>query len=66
MILLGVLDFIKAIAADDEGEIKKSGAKFAKRLLAATLIFVVPLILQFILGLFDLPGLDPSNPYCTK
>lgn len=64
LIILGVLDFIKTIAADDDGEIKKAGARFVKRLIAAALVFIVPLILQFILGMFNLPGLDPNNPFC--
>ena len=65
LIILGVLDFIKSIATDDDGEIKKAGARFVKRLIAAALIFLVPLILQFVLGMFNLPGLDPNNPFCV-
>jgi len=64
LILLGILDFIKAIASDSEDEIKKAGTRFVKRLIAAALIFIIPLILQFVLGLFSLPGLDPNNPFC--
>ncbi len=65
LILLGITDFIKAIASDSEDELKKVGSRFAKRLVAAGLIFLVPLILQFVLGLFDIPGLDPNNPFCA-
>lgn len=65
LILLGILDFIKTIATDDDGEIKKAGTRFVKRLIAAALIFIVPLILQFILNIFNLPGLDPNNPFCV-
>lgn len=65
LIVLGILDFIKTIASDDEGEIKKAGARFVKRLIAAALVFIVPLILQFILNIFNLPGLDPNNPFCV-
>lgn len=64
LIILGIMDFIKAIATDDDGEIKKAGSRFVKRLIAASLIFVVPLILKFVLGMFNLPGLDSSNPFC--
>ncbi len=64
LIILGVLDFIKAIAADSEEDIKKAGARFSKRLIAAALVFIIPLILQFVLGMFSLPGLDPNNPFC--
>lgn len=65
LIILGILDFIKAIASDSEDEMKKAGSKFAKRLVAAALVFIVPLILQFILGIFSIPGLDPNNPFCV-
>lgn len=65
LIVLGVLDFIKTIASDDDGEIKKAGTRFVKRLIAAALIFIVPLVLQFILNIFNIPGLDPNNPFCV-
>ena len=65
LIILGLLDFIKTIATDDEGEIKKAGKRFVRRLIAAALIFIIPLILQFVLGMFNIPGLDPNNPFCV-
>jgi len=49
VIVLGILDFIKAIAADKEDEIKKAQGRFVKRLIAAALIFIVPLIIGFVL-----------------
>lgn len=58
LILLSVLDFIKAIASDSDDEVKKVTSKFAKRLIVAVLIFLVPLLLQFLLGIF---GIDANN-----
>ncbi len=58
LILLSVLDFIKAIAADSDDEIKKVTSRFVKRLIVAVLIFLVPLALQFLLGIF---GIDANN-----
>lgn len=49
VIVLGILDFMKAIGADKDDEFKKAQGKFVKRLIAAALIFIVPLILGFIL-----------------
>lgn len=49
VIVLGILDFIKAIGADKDDEIKKAQGKFIKRLIAAALVFIVPLILEFVL-----------------
>ena len=50
VIVLGILDFIKAIAGDKEEEIKKAQGKFVKRLIAAALIFIIPFILEFVLN----------------
>lgn len=50
VIIFGILDFIKAVGADKEDEMKKAQGKFAKRLIAAALIFIVPFILEFILN----------------
>ena len=55
-----ILDFMKAIASDNPDDMKKSGAKFIKRLIAAVLIFIVPLILEFLLGIFGIG----TNNYC--
>lgn len=49
VIIFGILDFIKAMGADKEDEMKKAQGKFIKRLIAAALVFLVPLILEFIL-----------------
>ncbi len=62
IIILTILDFIKAIAADNEDEIKKVSGKFAKRLIVALIIFLLPLLLEFILGIF---GQD-TYQYCLK
>lgn len=49
VIIFGILDFIKAMGADKEDEMKKAQGKFIKRLIAAALVFIIPLILEFIL-----------------
>ena len=60
LIMLSVMDFIKAVAADSADEIRKVGAKFVKRLIVAALIFVLPLLLEFLLGIFNIP----INDFC--
>ena len=52
VIILGILDFIKAIGADKEDEMKKSQKKFITRLIAAALVFIVPFIIEFALDKF--------------
>jgi len=49
VIVLGILDFIKAIASDKDDEMKKAQGRFVKRLIAAALIFIVPFIIEFVL-----------------
>lgn len=66
LIILSILDYIKALAADDENEMKKVTGRFVRRLIAAALIFIIPFILDFVLRIFDIPGLNASNPFCAK
>ena len=49
VILLGIIDFIRAVVTDKDDGMKQAQSRFIKRLIAAALIFVVPLILSFIL-----------------
>ena len=49
VIVLGILDFIKAVGADKDDEMKKAQGRFVKRLIAAALIFIVPFIIEFVL-----------------
>ena len=49
VIILGILDFIKAIGADKDDELKKAQGRFIRRLIAAALVFIIPLILEFLL-----------------
>lgn len=49
VIAMGILDFIKAIAAGKDDELKKAQGSFTKRLIAAALVFLIPLILEFVL-----------------
>lgn len=50
VIILGIIDFIKAIAGDKDDEMKKAQGRFIKRLIAAALIFIIPFIIEFVLN----------------
>lgn len=52
VIILGSLDFIKATSSDKDDEVKKAQGNFVKRLIAAALIFLIPLLIEFILPKF--------------
>lgn len=49
MIVLGALDFVKAIFADDESQMKKAQGKFVKRLILGVCIFLIPSFLKLLL-----------------
>ena len=49
VIILSIIDFLKAIGADKDDEMKKAQSRFVKRLIAAALIFIVPFIIEFVL-----------------
>ena len=51
-IALGTIDFVKAIVTSDEKSMKETQKKFVNRLIAAFLLFFVPLIVQGLLNLF--------------
>ena len=51
IIVLSVLDFVKAVGASDEKAIKEAQSKFIKRLIIAVLIFFLPIILNILLNL---------------
>ena len=49
VIVLGILDFMKAMSADKDDEMKKAQQRFIRRLIAAALIFIAPFIIEFVL-----------------
>ncbi len=53
ILILGyaIVDFLKALAAQDDAEVKKAANKLVKRLMIGVLIFVLPTILEFFLNL---------------
>lgn len=51
-IVLGSLDFVKAIITSDEDSMKKSQKRFINRLIAAIILFFIPLLVEILLELF--------------
>lgn len=66
VIILSVLDFIGAIGSNNDDAMKKASQKFTKRIIAAVILFLLPIILQFLFDIFKIPGLESSNPFCMK
>lgn len=63
---LGMFDFLKAILSDEGDANKKAVQKFIKRLIAAVLIFLLPLIIQFVITVVNINGVDSTNPFCIE
>ena len=61
IVVMSTYDFIKAIAGKVEGEMKKAFQRLLKRLLFAVILFFLPNMLDFFLGL-----IDPSYTTCIN
>ena len=51
LIILGSLDIMKAVTANNESEIKKKQQKFIKRLVAAGILFFVISMVKFVIDI---------------
>lgn len=51
LIVLGTVDLVKAVIAGKEEEIKNNQKTLVKRIIAAIIIFLIPLIVSVITGL---------------
>ena len=60
VIVLGVLDFLKAAGTGEAETMKKSGSDFLKRIIAVIILFLVPLIVDLILNLIEIFGADST------
>ena len=53
LIIMGMLDMLKAVTASDENKLKDAQNKFIKRLIPAVLVFLVISIVQFLVSIVD-------------
>ena len=51
LIIFGSIDLIKAVIAGKEDDIKKNQQTLFKRIIAAVIVFLVPLIVSVVMGL---------------
>ena len=54
VVIFGVLDFVKATAADDQDALKKAWQSFIKRLIVLIVLFLIPLLVEFVLEIAGL------------
>lgn len=65
-VILGVLDFIQAIASHDDAALNKAAQKFFKRVVAIVLIFLSSFIVSMIVNIVSINGVDRSNIICDE
>lgn len=63
-IILGMIDFFKGVASEDADAMKKVTKNFSRRLIAVALLFLLPVIIEFILNIVNIAGVDANNPLC--
>lgn len=66
LILLGIIDMVKAIVAQKEDEIKKAQNTFVRRLIAALIIFFVIVIIQFVFNILSDAGFTGEFTGCLN
>lgn len=53
LVVLGMIDFAKAVMANKEDEMKKAQSSFISRIIAAIVVFLIIVITQFVINLMD-------------
>lgn len=56
VIVMTIIDLIKAVASGGKDDLSKLGTKTIKRLIYAVLLFVIPSLLDWLFGLFSIYG----------
>lgn len=58
VLVLIIVDMVRAVTSDDEEKIKKAQSRAVKRLIIGVAFFFMPDLINIILKLAGLPGLD--------
>ena len=64
-VILGMIDFTKVLVAGEaDKEMKSAWKRFKTRLIAAALLFIIPMILSMLINIFIGDEIN-NNPYCN-
>ncbi len=66
LIVLSVLDYVKVFLNDNADELKKANSNFIKRLIIAVILFLLPALVNFMLSIFKIEGVNSEHPLCVK
>ena len=63
-LILGMVDFFKVVASGSADTMKKVLTSFSRRLIVVVILFLLPIIFEFIFGLININGVISSDPLC--
>lgn len=56
--VLGMIDFVNAVISSEDGAMKKAWGRFIRRIIAAVLLIILPVIVELILDVTNITGDD--------
>lgn len=62
--ILSMVDFLKGVGTGSADTMKKVWKSVGNRLIAVILLFLLPVLIEFIFGLVTINGVDATNPLC--
>lgn len=66
LIIFGIVDFFKATFDNNEDEMKKDRERFIKRIIAAIIVFLVPLFVNLVLDVANIVWSDINSDTCIS
>ena len=66
LIVFTVLDYAKVILSGEQDEMKKTNKRLKTRLIIMIVILLLPALINFILGVFNIEGFNSENPLCVE
>lgn len=66
LIVFSVMDYVKIFLNDNSDELKKANTNLFKRLIIAVLLFLLPALVNFVLRIFKIEGVNSDHPLCVQ
>ena len=66
LVVFTALDYAKVILNGEQDEMKKTNKRLTTRLIIAVVILLLPALINFVLGVFNIEGFNSENPLCVE
>lgn len=66
LIAFSTLDYAKVILSGEAEQMKKTNNKFFTRIILVAVIFLLPMVLNLVLKVFKIEGINSENPLCVE